>query len=101
MCAASHLSDLLTHQRDQPDVEQQLPWRGRRLEVNHQHHSKQEEEGKVRHNIPVKLDLRGAVQAQESGPVVQRLQAPQPVGVTVDTKVTGGLENNLMFFFFP
>lgn len=59
----SHLSDLLTHQRKQPDVKQHLPRRGQGLEVDHQHHGKQEEEGEVKHDIPVELDLRTAVQA--------------------------------------
>lgn len=54
----SHLSDLLTHQSDQPDVQQDLQGGGRDLEVDHQHPGKQEEEGKVGHDIPVELDLR-------------------------------------------
>ncbi len=94
--ALSHLSDLLTHQREQPDVKQHLPGRGRGLEVDHKHHSKQEEEGEVRHDIPVKLNLRGAVQAGQSGPAAQRLQVLQAAGVTADRKVTG-VKDNLMF----
>lgn len=94
--ALSHLSDLLTHQREQPDVKQHLPGRGRGLEVDHKHHSKQEEEGEVRHDIPVKLHLRSAVQAHQSGPAAQSLQAPQAGWVTVDRKVNG-VQYNLMF----
>lgn len=60
-----YLSDLLTHQRKEPDVKQHLAGRGHDLEVDHQHHRKQEEEGEVRHNIPVKLDLRRAVQGDQ------------------------------------
>lgn len=92
--ALSHLSDLLTHQREQPDVKQQLPGRGRGLEVDHQHHSKQEEEGEVRHNVQVKLDLRRAVQADQSGPLAQRLQvlrASEVTGVRMSFDVVGPL----------
>ena len=85
--ALSHLSDLLAHQREQPDIKQQLPRRGQVLEVDHQHHREQEEEGEVRHDVPVKLDLRRAVQAHQFGPAPQRLQAPQAGEVTVDRKV--------------
>lgn len=95
LIALPHLSDLLTHQREQPDVKQHLPDRGGGLEVDHKHHSKQEEEGEVRHDIPVKLDLRSAVQARQSGPAAQRLQALQD-GVTVDRKITG-VKDNLVF----
>lgn len=99
--APSHLSDLLTHQREQPDVKQHLPSGGRNLEVDHQHHRKQEEEGEVRHNIPVKLNLRRAVQADQSGPDAQWLHAPQASGVTVDRKVQRQLDvfmfNHLFF----
>ncbi|TNN53992.1 hypothetical protein EYF80_035816 [Liparis tanakae] len=75
---------------EQPDVKQHLPRRGLGLEVNHQHHSKQEEEGEVRHDIPVKLDLRRAVQMDQPVPAAQRLQAPQAGEVTVGRKVTAG-----------
>lgn len=78
----SHLSDLLTHQCDQPDVEQQLRRGGPDLEVDHYHHGKQEEEGEVGHNVPVELDLWGAVQAAQFGPAVQRLYLLQPDGST-------------------
>lgn len=87
--AVSHLSDLLTDQRQEPDVEQQLPCRGRQLEVNHQHHSEQEEEGEVRHNIPVELDLRRVVQTGQSGPAAQRLQVLQAGIVTEESRVRG------------
>lgn len=90
----SHLSDLLTHQREQPDVEQHLPSRRRVLEVDHEHHSEQEEEGEVGHDIPVKLDLRSGVQADQSGPAAQRFQVLQAGGVTVDRKVTQVQETN-------
>lgn len=88
MCA-SHLSDLLTHQREQPDVEQHLPSRWRFLEIDHEHHSEQEEEGEVGHYVQVKFDLRRVVQAGQSGPLAQRLQVLQAGGVTVDKKITG------------
>lgn len=80
----SHLSDLLTHQREQPDVEQQLASRGRALEINHQHHSKQEEEGKIKYNVPVKFNLWGGVQVHQPGPAAQRLHGLQ----AVDRKIT-------------
>lgn len=69
----SDLPDLLTHQRDQPDVEEDLQGGGPDLEVDHQHPGKQEEEGEVGHDIPVELDLRRAVQAAQLGASVQRL----------------------------
>lgn len=80
----SHLSDLLTHQREQPDVEQQLASRGRALEIDHQHHSKQEEEGKIKYNVPVKFNLWGGVQVHQPGPAAQRLHGLQ----AVDRKIT-------------
>ena len=73
----SHLSDLLAHQSGEPDVKQYLASGGPDLKVHHQHHSKKEEEGKVRHDIPVKFNLRGAVQAHKFGPAAEGLHAPQ------------------------
>lgn len=87
----SHLSDLLTHQRGQPDVKQHLGTRGHVLEVDHQHHRKQEEEGEVRHDVPVELDLWRAVQVEQFGPAIQRLQVARAAGV--DRKVAGVREN--------
>lgn len=89
MCVAaapSHLSDLLTHQRKEPDVKQNLPGRGHDLEVDHEHHRKQEEEGEVRHDIPVKLDLWRVVQGDQSQPGAQWLHESQ-AQVTTDRKV--------------
>lgn len=80
----SHLSDLLTHQREQPDVKQQLASRGRALEIDHQHHSKQEEEGEIKYNVPVKFNLWGGVQVHQPGPAAQRLHGLQ----AVDRKIT-------------
>lgn len=85
----SHLSDLLTHQREQPDVEQQLASRGRALEIDHQHHSKQEEEGKIKYNVPVKFNLWGGVQVHQPGPAAQRLHGLQ----AVDRKITAVRDN--------
>lgn len=97
LCLA-HLPDLLAHQWEQPDVKQHLPSRGRSLEVNHHHHSIQEEEGKGRHNIPVKLDLRRAVQMDQPAPAAQRLLALRVGGVTVERTATGGSETSSTSF---
>lgn len=91
--AVSHLSDLFTDQRHQPDVKQHLHCRGRRLEVYHQHHSEQQKEGKVRYDTPVKLHLWGAVQENQFGPASQRLELPMPGRFSVGKKVSESIKN--------
>ena len=83
--ALAHLSDLLKQKSEQPDVKQHLPPRGHHLKVHYQHRRIQEEEGEIRHHVPVKLHLRTAVQATHSGPDTQLLFGLQAMQMTANT----------------
>ena len=74
----AHLPQLLTHQGEEPDVDEVLAARGLGLEVHHEHVGKQAEEGEVGQDVHVEDDHGRAKEGADAGQAPLRLQPLVP-----------------------
>ena len=74
----AHLPQLLAHQGEEPDVDEELAAGGLGLEVHHEHVGKQAEEGEVGQDVHVEDDHGRAEEGADAGQSPVCLQLPVP-----------------------
>lgn len=81
---APYMAGLLTHQGEEPEVDEVLPPGRQWLEVNHQDISEEQEEGEVGEDVHVEDDNRCREEGSEARQAAHGLQPLLPVGSRVE-----------------